>query len=89
MPERRTDVAYEVPGVPEPIPFGDAFVMDAPTVKQGMHHPEGLLIIHGRGVPRGKRLESCNNLDLAPTMLSILGITPPAPMTGRALVHFA
>ena len=89
MPERRTDVAYEVPGTPEPIPFADAFVMDAPTVKQGMHHPDGLLIIHGRGVPRGKRLETCDNLDLAPTLLSILGITPPSSMTGRALVHLA
>ena len=89
MPERRSDVVYEVPDVATPIPFAEAFAMDAPTVKQGMHHPEGLLIVYGRGVPRGRHIESCNNLDVAPTLLAILGLQPPPQMTGRPLVQLA
>jgi hypothetical protein len=40
-------------------------------------------------VPRGTRLEACNNRDLAPTMLWIHGIAPPSHLTGRAPVHLA
>jgi bisphosphoglycerate-independent phosphoglycerate mutase (AlkP superfamily) len=60
--------------------------MDAPTVKQGMHHPVGVLMAVGPGVPAGLRIRDCTNLDIAPTILGILGLQQPESMPGRALL---
>jgi len=56
-------------------------------VKSGCHHPEGILIIYGPGIRRGGRIEECNNLDLAPTMLTLMGIPLPDEMQGRVLTE--
>lgn len=66
-------------------PIGSLFAMDTPTVKQGMHHVDGMLAFYGPGIPRGRELPRCTNLDVAPTLLSILGIPVPALMEGRVL----
>jgi hypothetical protein len=87
MAERREDVSYEIPGMTHALCFEDAFDMSTPTVKQGMHHPEGLFLVYGRGIARGKLLPACSNLDLAPTFLSLLGLPQPQPMRGRILVR--
>jgi hypothetical protein len=63
----------------------DLFATDTPTVKQGMHHINGLLAFYGHGVKRGTQLPPCTNLDVAPTLLSIMGIPKPAVMEGRDL----
>ena len=54
-------------------------------VKSGCHDPRGILMLHGEGVARGARIADCTTLDLAPTMLSVLGIEVPAEMHGRVL----
>ena len=63
----------------------DLFAMDTPTVKQGMHHINGMLAFYGKGIKRGVNLPSCTNLDVAPTMLSIMALDLPAVMEGRVL----
>ena len=63
----------------------DLFAVDTPTVKQGMHHINGVLAFYGKGIKRGANLASCTNLDVAPTMLSIMGLGLPAVMEGRVL----
>ena len=87
MPERSDEVSYDIPGMTRVLKFEDAFDMDTPTVKQGMHHPDGLLIVYGRGIPRGVRLADCSNLDLAPPFLSLLGLPQPQLMGGRVLLR--
>jgi hypothetical protein len=62
------------------------FSQDAPTPKQGMHHPEGLLAFFGAGIAPGTHLGTCSNLDVAPTILSLLGIAIPPEMKGRPLL---
>ncbi len=63
----------------------ELFAADTPTVKQGMHHINGVLAFYGKGIKRGTNLATCTNLDVAPTMLSIMGLSPPAVMEGHVL----
>ncbi|MCI0588280.1 MAG: alkaline phosphatase family protein [Planctomycetes bacterium] len=52
------------------------------------HHddaPPGILIAWGPGVPRGARSEGAGLLDVAPTLLSALGLPVPREMPGRVL----
>jgi Type I phosphodiesterase / nucleotide pyrophosphatase len=65
-------------------PLKDLFQMDTPTVKQGMHHIDGILAFWGKPVRAGK-LQACTNLDVAPTILSLLGVPVPAEMPGSVL----
>ena len=42
-------------------------------------------MLFGNGIAVGKCIEDVNNLDLAPTFLSILGLDIPIEMEGRVL----
>jgi predicted AlkP superfamily phosphohydrolase/phosphomutase len=87
LSERASNVTYKIPGVENLCRLEDLFAMDAPTVKQGMHHPNGLFIAYGKGVPEGLQLGTCTNLDIAPTLLSLLGVPIPKVMNGRVLLR--
>lgn len=63
----------------------ELFAMDTPTPKQGYHHPTGLLVLWGQGIRQGLEIKESSNLDVAPTLLSLLDIPVPSVMTGRAL----
>jgi hypothetical protein len=54
-------------------------------IKSGCHHPRGVLMIYGEGVRRGYELPECNNLDLAPTMMALLGLPEADSCEGRVL----
>jgi predicted AlkP superfamily phosphohydrolase/phosphomutase len=49
------------------------------------HAQEGLLIMAGRGIPAGPR-EGMHLLDVAPTVLELLGLDVPASMRGQSLL---
>ena len=53
--------------------------------KSGCHDPEGMLIIYGNGIKRGEQIKDVNNLDIAPTLLTMLGLPVPEEMKGRIL----
>jgi predicted AlkP superfamily phosphohydrolase/phosphomutase len=55
------------------------------TTKQGYHDRPGVLIVAGPGIAAGLDIGECSTLDLAPTMLSVLGIEAPGYMTGAVL----
>ncbi len=67
------------------IPFGQFCAVQDATPKEGYHDPVGLVILRGSGIRRGAELGECTNLDLAPTMLHLLGLPVPAHMKGRVL----
>ena len=71
-----------LPGSPV-VPFGELTVQADETRKSGSHHPVGLLAFRGRRVRRGVEFGQVNNLDVAPTVLSLLGLPAPEYMTGR------
>jgi hypothetical protein len=62
--------------------FGSA--QDA-TPKQGCHDRVGVVMLRGPGVRRGAEIGECSNLDLAPTVLRLLGLPVPSHMRGRVL----
>jgi arylsulfatase A-like enzyme len=51
----------------------------------GSHRPEGVLIVAGPGTQRGVRLEQAHIVDVAPTLLHLLGAELPGHMDGRVL----
>lgn len=81
------DPTTPLTGLPGAHPtFGDVFY-SSETGQSGMHHPDGLLWIRP---PGGTTLqgspERVSLLDVAPTLLSLLGVPPSAEMRGRPLV---
>ncbi len=67
------------------IPFGQFCAVQDATPKEGYHDPVGLVILRGAGIRRGAEIGECTNLDLAPTMLHLLGVPIPGHMKGRVL----
>jgi predicted AlkP superfamily phosphohydrolase/phosphomutase len=51
----------------------------------GDHRMEGVLIASGAGVRQGATLQPANLLDIAPTVLHLLGVPVPGDMDGRVL----
>jgi hypothetical protein len=89
MAKREGDIRYFFPDAPNADPKGysidELFVMDAPSPKEGMHHPTGIFILWGKGIRAGVEIKNTTNLDIAPTVLSLLGIPAPSLMKGRVL----
>ncbi len=51
----------------------------------GSHRPDGMLIISGLGLPAGSEIRAARIMDIAPSVLHIMGIRPPADMDGLVL----
>jgi predicted AlkP superfamily phosphohydrolase/phosphomutase len=60
-------------------------VYNTGSVKSGCHDPQGVLMLYGSGIQQGHKLSECNNLDIAPTLLDLLGLRAPVAMQGRLL----
>ncbi len=60
-------------------------VYETGLVKSGCHDPKGMMILYGASVRRGVRIPEANNLDIAPTLLTLMGLPVPEEMKGRAL----
>jgi len=55
-------------------------------VVTGGHHPDGTVIMWGRGVRPGARIADANIMDIAPTALHLLRQPVPGYMDGKVLV---
>lgn len=55
------------------------------TTWTGTHDPEGIILARGPDVRRGTRLARASVLDVAPTVLHLLGLPVAADMDGRVL----
>lgn len=51
----------------------------------GEHDVKGILLARGPGIPAGQRIEPVALLDLAPTILALIGAPAAADMPGRAV----
>jgi len=51
----------------------------------GSHREEGILLVMGEGVEAGARLDGAKIVDVAPTVLHLLGVPVPEAMEGRPL----
>lgn len=52
----------------------------------GNHTPDGILFVRGPGVSAGQRIEGARIVDLAPTILGAMGISPAEYMDARSLL---
>jgi len=64
--------------------FGD-LVEVFTHAKSGCHHPEGLLLAYGPNVRPGALPKEVSTLDLAPTILTLLGVPVPHDMKGMII----
>jgi len=53
----------------------------------GTHRLHGMLILHGEAVQAGTRIVGARLVDLAPTILYLMGEPIPAEMDGRVLTE--
>ena len=65
--------------------FGSNIMVDTVYRYSGMHRDYGMLIMKGKQVRKGGRIEGANIVDLAPTILYVLGLPIPQDMDGRHL----
>ena len=63
----------------------DIAAMEDETPKEGYHDQAGVLLMRGAGIKKGAVVKDCTNLDLAPTMLHLMGLPIPSYMKGRVL----
>ncbi|NLE76865.1 MAG: hypothetical protein GX605_08955 [Chloroflexi bacterium] len=67
--------------------FGSNRLLEAGFGQSGHHTMEGILAMRGPGICPGQTLQAAHILDLAPTLLYLLGQTPPPYMDGRLLAE--
>ncbi len=60
---------------------------DMRRVSERFHRIEGVLYAYGRGIKPASRLDRPVLLDIAPTVLSLLGVGPARDMSGRVLAE--
>src|SRR5262249_49788092 len=66
-------------------PFSELVVQEDNTRKSGCHDPIGMLAFYGHSVYKHYDLGTVNILDIAPTLLALLGLPVPSYMRGRIL----
>lgn len=81
VPEDPADIFY---GLSD---FGSNKIWDDTYRYSGMHREQGLLIAAGAGVQRAKEITEASVVDLAPTVLWLLGAPVPRDMDGRVLTR--
>ncbi len=67
------------------LPEDPSRLRDMRRVSEQFHRDHGVLFLYGAGVRSSARLEEPTLLDIAPTLLALGGIPPPADMPGRVL----
>lgn len=77
-----------VPGDPPRRATFEELIYDSAMWKAGRHEPDGVLLAYGPGIEPGP-LDVCSTLDLAPTILRLLGGVIPPSMTGTPISAIA
>lgn len=67
------------------LPDDPSATRDMRRVSERFHRDDGILYLYGRDVRPGAVLEGAGLLDVAPTVLALLGVAPPRDMPGRVL----
>jgi predicted AlkP superfamily phosphohydrolase/phosphomutase len=73
----------ESPGAPA-LEYDDV-IYNTGHLKSGCHDERGIIMFYGPGIPRGIELSACDNLMIAPTLMSLMGLPIPSEMHGSPL----
>ncbi|MEJ2207810.1 MAG: alkaline phosphatase family protein [Anaerolineae bacterium] len=65
---------------------GDRLVEATPSFLSGTHHPHGILVMAGPAVRPSGTVEGASLVDMAPTLLHLLGLPVPDDMDGTVLL---
>jgi hypothetical protein len=65
--------------------FGSNKIVEPSTGQTGHHHLTGVLVLKGPSVHHGLALDRASILDVAPTILSYMGLAVPTYMDGQVL----
>jgi len=65
--------------------FGSNKLIEPSIGQTGHHTMEGIVILRGAGIPVGTHLEGANIIDVAPTVLALMGLPVPGEMDGKVL----
>lgn len=65
---------------------GDSLVEATPRFLTGTHHPHGILIMAGPAVRSKGTIQGASLVDMAPTLLHLLGLPVPDDMDGTVLL---
>jgi len=88
--------AHEAPDII--VDFHDASLITSDSVQvsttfqddqtyRGVHDPNGILLLHGPGVQKGRQIENTRIIDVMPTVLHLLGAPLPEGLDGRVLTE--
>jgi predicted AlkP superfamily phosphohydrolase/phosphomutase len=66
-------------------PFTSPIPGEDYRVISGDHHLNGIFLAHGKNTRKGIKIGGANIMDLAPTILSLMGIPVPDDMDGKVL----
>jgi tetratricopeptide (TPR) repeat protein len=78
-----SDHGFELGALPE----DPSRTRDMRRVSERFHRVDGILYLAGRGVRPGASREPATILDVAPTLLALLGLSPAKDMPGRVLTE--
>jgi Tfp pilus assembly protein PilF/predicted AlkP superfamily pyrophosphatase or phosphodiesterase len=67
------------------LPDDPSVTRDMRRVSERFHREDGILFLYGRDVRPGSAIRGATLLDVAPTVLALMGIAPPRDMPGRVL----
>lgn len=79
IPRDRSDIVF---GLSD---FGSTRVWDSTYRYSGMHREQGLVIAKGGAFRRGATVDGAAIIDLAPTVLHLMGVALPRDLDGRVL----
>jgi predicted AlkP superfamily phosphohydrolase/phosphomutase len=65
--------------------FGSNKLIEPSIGQTGHHTMEGIVILRGADIPAGARIKGANIIDIAPTVLALMGLDVPREMDGRVL----
>ncbi len=69
----------------EPVRQYDDVIYNTGHLKSGCHDERGMIVFFGAGIPRGLELSQYDNLDIAPTLMSLLGLPIPPEMRSEPM----
>lgn len=67
------------------LPDDPSKTRDMRRVSERYHRLDGVLYLYGNRVKRGHRIEGATLVDVTPTVLALMGVSPGADMSGRVL----
>jgi predicted AlkP superfamily phosphohydrolase/phosphomutase len=67
----------------------DEVIYNTGHLKSGCHDERGILAFYGAGMPRGVELAQYDNLNIAPTLIGLLGLPIPAEMRSEPIREIA